>query len=50
MLGKRDAACFFGESCQPGVRADDRALAFLSDDRGVLGRHEFRECRHAGTS
>ena len=50
-VGQRDAACFLGEQRQPGVRADDRALALLGDDRGVPGRGEVGELGpHAGTS
>ena len=33
---------FLGELRQPGIRADDRALAFLGDNCGVLGRYKFR--------
>ena len=30
---------------KPGVRSDDRTLALLSDDRGVLGSRDFIKTR-----
>ena len=43
MLGSAYAACLLGEHRQPGVGADDGALALLGDDRGVPGRRELGE-------
>ncbi len=44
-VGQRNASCFLGKRHEPGARADDRALAFLGDDRGVAGRREFGKLR-----
>ena len=43
MLGSATRRASSASMRQPGVRADDRALALLGDDRGVLGRREVGE-------
>jgi hypothetical protein len=50
-IGQRLATCLLREHRQPGVGADDGALAFLRDDRGVPGRRDLCEIRfHADTT
>ena len=49
MFGSASRRASCGEYGQSGVRADDRALALLGDDRGVAGRGEVGEVdSHAG--
>ncbi len=42
-VGQRLAARLLGEHREPGVGADDRALALLRDDRGVPWRRQLGE-------
>ena len=53
MLGSASRRASSARTRKPGVRADDRALALLGDDRGVFRRGEFGEVdfhADAGTS